>query len=673
MIIRFLQPFMSNLQDLDRERGQSIVLIALGLVGLLAMVGLAVDVGLVYARNAQLSNAVDAAALAGVVELNRDANEQQNALDRAAEFLNANNIPVPAIENTMDNGLYAFDADPDSATLGARTFAITVTQPVDLFFLRVIGRDTINVTESATASNFPLADIYASRRVETGALSTSNQAVFGPNLCVDFGDPFSSFSDPLAQQYRARWLGNANQRAYRYRILIPDNYEDQLCTGGDGTGSLCDVVRVEIFDADSWNQDGNQDTVVRTQNAIDYGNLDEDDWEVSGSCDSDRKNPCLIDTGEQEIADDHGLSVDHINPWWFRRIDENRGAGSPPGNGACSEPGNYTVGYNTITRYTLFYFQRSPDGVIQRVNLATYYGQSATGRDAQFSSDAEEYLTTDMRWISPGAEPNFDQPEQVYAYCDPSVQRPGRDGCTDGSDGPGSGFEIDISDDLVSIVRDDDSGARYIYMEVETISGASENGYELWAGPRTYVNSVSSNVNARNVQVVNNPSSHSSQGVTVFGLGHLPLNSNVNNRVEIPLIYVGPEYAGTSVYVSNYDSDSGASGPVVFYFDSIGCKDPEDEDLSKCDWFKSFATSGPDPDGETGRCTIGVNCNRLFVDPPYRIDIPTYDEAECDPDNFDIDVCTPFYGGRLMVSYDGGQHDTYHWNISLSGLPYLIR
>lgn len=683
MIVRYLQSLIKKFRDHDDQRGQSIVLLALGFIGLLAMIGLAVDVGLIYARNAQLSNAVDAAALAGVVELNRDANEQQNALDRAAEFLNANNIPVPAIENTMDNQLYAFDADPDSATLGARTFAVTVTLPVDLFFLRVIGQDDVHVTASATASNFPLADIYASRRVETGALSTSNQAVFGPHLCVEFGDPFSSFSDPLAPQYRARWLGDANQRAYRYRILIPDNYEDQLCPDGDGNGSLCDVVRVELFDADSWNQPnppGNEVTVVRTQNAIDYGSLDgEVTVEVEdtdeNSCAGTQVNPCLISTGEQALVDnpDIGLNIDHINPWWFLRIDENRGAGSPPGNGACSEPSNYTIGYNTITRYTLYYFQRSPDGVIQRVNLATYFGQSGdSGRDGMFSSDTEEYLTTDMHWISPGGEQALGQNEQVLASCDSSVNRPGRDGCTAASAGPGSGFEIDISDDLVSIVRDDDSGARYIYMEVETISGASENGYEIWAGPRTYVHNVSSEVNARNHRIVNEPSSHNSHGVTVFGLGHLPLNSNAKNRVEIPLIYVGPEYAGTSVYVSNFDSDSGASGPVVFYFDSMGCKDPEDEDLSKCDWFKSFATSGPDPDGETGRCTIGVNCNRLFVDPPYRIDIPTLSD-DCDPDNWNIDICTPFYGGRLMVSYDGGEHDTYHWNISLSGLPYLIR
>src|SRR5690606_32133193 len=125
----------------------------------------------------------------------------------------------------------------------------------------------------------------------------------------------------------------------------------------------------------------------------------------------------------------------------------------------------------------------------------------------------------------------------------------------------------EIENDLYNIFVDQATGNRYVYLDVTTLSGGSENGFEIWAGPDDYVSTVASDVNARNVQVINNPSSHSSRGVTVFGLGHLPMNSNVNNAVNIPLIYVGPEYAGTTIFISNYDSDSGATWPVNFYFD----------------------------------------------------------------------------------------------------------
>lgn len=640
-------------RDKESERGQSIVLVALMFIGLLGLVGLAVDVGFIFARRSQLSSAVDAAALAGVVELTNSATEQEDALHRAAEFLRANNIPEPVILATVSDARnYAFDADQNSSTLGARNFAITVTWPVELFFLQVLGFEKADIVESATAANFPLADIYASRRVEIGALTTSNQAVFGPNICVDNGDPFSAMFDSRAITFRQRWWGDASRRTYRYRILIPPDYPD-------------DILRVELFDPDSINKpnnDGNRyrDLVSHTQTAIALG----DPIDELLSCTADRKNPCLIDTGETALRiGGNPVDPDLVNQWWFVRIDENRG-GSP---GSCTEPGSYTATQNTQTLYELYYYRRSDDGVIERVNLASYTGQVGDGLRDNGNHD------TDMRWVSPGGQLSYDQTVPVPA--DPGSPNGGVT-----SQGKGQGFEIEIENDLYNIFVDQATGNRYVYLDVTTLSGGSENGFEIWAGPDDYVSTVASDVNARNVQVINNPSSHSSRGVTVFGLGHLPMNSNVNNAVNIPLIYVGPEYAGTTIFISNYDSDSGATWPVNFYFDSI----------AQSDWSVTFGNPNvqPDPDGVDSRdasanprrCIIGgasgfLNCSTRWIDPPWALQVPTYDPERCtNPSNpAQRNVCTPFYGGRLMVNYRGGNHDTYHWNISLTGLPYLIR
>ena len=152
------------------------------------------------------------------------------------------------------------------------------------------------------------------------------------------------------------------------------------------------------------------------------------------------------------------------------------------------------------------------------------------------------------------------------------------------------------------------------------MSGASENGFEVWAGPPNYVDDgIPSNVNLRNIRILDDPGSHSSLGVTVFGLGNLPLNSNENNTVDIPLIYVPAEYAGQTITVSLFDPDSGADPPIVFYFDSIGFT-PDDTsplgyDASRTDWAMTFqATDGtPDPDGLGPRnCTLG-GCNDLWI------------------------------------------------------------
>lgn len=644
-----------RLRKQDSEKGQSTVLIALMFIGLLAFVGLAVDVGFIYARAAQLSTAMDAAALAGVTELTAPG-RIGFANERAAEFMHTHNIPGSVITNTFTNGMF----DEDITVLGAREYAVTATWPVELFFLRVIGRDTFRVTESATAAHFPLADIFASRRVETGALSTSNQAVFGQNGCVPQGDPFSSILDGQAATFRDIWRGDATDRTYHYRILIPPDYPD-------------DVLRVELFDPDSVNQANNsidgdsfEDTVLHTQLAQSEGM---DELELL-SCTADREDPCLIDTDERNL----GYDLDQINMWWYARVDENRGSGTAPGDGSCGEPA-YNEEYNTVTLYELFYYQRLDDGTIERTPLAFYHGQSG---DFISSGERNGYLrdfsysnfdhSTDLRWVSPGAQPSSDQTVLVPSSCgSPNGGDYVAGFCEAGTPaGEGTGFEINIVDDLSNILVDGLTANRYVYLDVTALSGSSENAFEVWAGPNDYVNSVASNVNVRNVQVVDDPSSHSSQGASVFGTGHLPMNSTVNFRIDIPLIYVGPEYAGTQVFISLFDSDSGADPPITFYFDTI----------AQSDWSMTFSQPGvDDPDGIPAgtRCIIG-DCWTEWIEPPYAIQVPTLDDNCTDPsDPAQQNVCNPFYGGRLIASYQGGLNDTYHWNINLNGLPFLVR
>lgn len=567
----------------EKERGQSLVLIALSMIGVLAFVGLAVDVGLVFARSTQLQAAVDAAALAGVTELT-DGISAANT--KAGQFLNSNGVPPDAIST--------FQSATDSTELDATTYTLTVTWPVELFFLRLIDRDVVNLTKAATAAYFPLADIYASRRVDNGAVSTSNQAVFGPNSCTQNGDPFTPLNSPWAP----------GPFTYNYRILIPSDYPSSK-------------VRVELFDPDSINTDGRTLTMQFSSaaQAIDPANYPSGDvtiTETSGTyCQDKQTEPCLI-RAEFDLYTSGKATLDQINPFWFKRIDENRNS--------CSTPGSYKPEVNTATLFQLFYYRENPDGTVEKINLSNYTGQPYT--------DAHD---TDMRWVSPGAPLSWDQTTAVPVDA-----------------GSAKTFELDIYQDLPNILVDPSTGNRYIYLDVTSISGSSENGFELWAGPPDYVATVPSDVNARNLYMLENPNSHFSYGVTVFGLGQLPMNSNITNRVEIPLVYIGPEYAGQTAIVEGFDQDSGAQYPVVFYFDTI----------PRADWEKSYGTPGKQITNQNSWET-------------YSFTIPN--DENCDYNNPTEDTCTPFYGGRLMVSYAGGSHDTYGWQIRLTGLPYLIR
>ncbi|MAT98786.1 MAG: hypothetical protein CL608_16710 [Anaerolineaceae bacterium] len=630
---RIKQFIQQKKQGTPYEKGQSIVLIALMMVGIIAFVGIAIDVGFIFARGSQLQSAIDSAALAGVVELSdwslANTGSEADARTKSGQFLNANNMPVSVTTSINNSGNIHVEKTP----LGATEYSVTATWPVETYFLKVIGfREPIHLTRSATAAIFSLAEIYVSRRVEDGVLSTSNQGIFGPGSCTHMGDPFS----PLVSDWAP------GPYTYTYRIYIPPDYGH-------------DVVRVELFDPDSMNAASNTASVIRSNTAQNNGLSA---GPVSKTCGTDggsssQMQPCLLRTDELDLVTGApNLDLDQINPYWFVRIDENRIQNTPT---SCSTPGNYSTSANTRTRYSLSYFAENPDGTVVKVPLVDYFGQTGDG-----VRDTGDHLT-DMHWVSPGADIPFSTVDG------PGVAVPATARTVDS-------FEIDLTTDVPNIVEDQSSGARYIYLDVQAMSGTSENGFEIWAGPPIYT-SVPSEVNNRNRHILNAPGSHTSDGVTVYGLGNLPMNSNFENPVDIPLLYVSPEMIGQEITISMFDSDSGAQPPVIFYFDSLAFTPASTNlgyDPDATDWAMAFGVSGqPDPDGITTRCRPG-SCPTQWVSPPYQITVPG-DTSDCDYDNPTMDECTPFFGGRLVVRYDGGFSDTYGWQISIEGLPYLVR
>ncbi|MCA9978830.1 MAG: hypothetical protein KC413_23885, partial [Anaerolineales bacterium] len=464
---------------------------------------------------------------------------------------------------------------------------------------------------AATVTAVLPADVYIGRRTSDGIISTANMSVFGPNICIGYGDPFSPLNSPWA----------SGLYTYHYRILIPPDYPS-------------DVLRVELFDPDSINQATNSHAISFSANAHALDPVSFPLGTVNKTCSStNQMNACLILTGELNLVDPDGIPsvlLDQINPFWFVRVDENRGHGLPPGDGACGSPSSYTPAFNTSTLYELFYYAQNPDTTVSKIPLANYTGQTGDG-----VRDDGGHLT-DMRWVSPGGTRLYDQPAEVPV--DPGS--------------PGD-FELNISQDLSGIAVETITGERYVYLDITTLRGASENGFDIWAGP--LYPDVSTDVNIRNIQVLSDPASHNAKGVVVSALEYNLVNSNYNNVIDIPLTYVAADQAGQSVYVSLFDTDSGSQPPIIFYLDTV----------AESDWSLTFGVNDPDPDGVglSDRCQPG-SCNMLWVDPPYRIQMPDLTSA-CDPANPDQQVCTPFYGGRLMAHYIGGVGDTYAWQVNV--------
>jgi hypothetical protein len=430
------------------------------------------------------------------------------------------------------------------------------------------------------------------------------QLIYGPRICTAYGDPFSPWIS----------LWAPGSYTYHYRIVIPDDYP-------------ADVLRVELFDPDSINQASNTAVVYHTETAVNAGfPLSE-----TKSCTEDQRYGCLIDTDELALTTgDPPEDFASINPFWLVRVDENRGAGAPPGNGACGVPAAYNTGYNTSTLFELFYYAENSDGTITKIPLSRYIGQVSDGiRD-------NGNHQTDLQWVSPGGTALYDQPVDVPVDL-----------------GSPKDFELSIANDLPGIFVDAFTNKRTIYLDVTSIEGASGNGFELWAGP--LYPDISSNANVRNVQLIGDPQAHDSQGVFIEPMGQWPIHSAYEYPYEISLIYIDAELAGESVFVSLFDTDQGTQPPITFYFDTI----------AEADWSLSFGVGGTDPDGVSGRCLPG-SCDNQWVNPSYEINIPGILD-NCDWSNPTQEDCTPFYGGYLMVRYNGGSGDTHVWQS-----PYIF-
>lgn len=318
-----------NVTVLERERksqrrseeGQSIVLIALIIVGLVAFAGLAVDVGFLFARNSQFSAAVDAAALAGVVDLH-ETDGLNLALQRADQFLDTNRWSTDQLTGTET-----------LTDLGVPQFNLTATWPVDTFFLALIGFDQVDLTHSASAAFYARTDIPLTTALDRGVVRTASQFIYGANACTSLGD---AISPKWATSSEPNPLTESTGGIYTYRIAIDDNYIDD-------TGQ--NLVHVQLFDPDSYNKE----SVVLSFEKVDGSS-------GSGSCNSGGQKGvmCVIETND-------------TNPFWFQRVDETYDTAKCPNalldNGAG----------NTVTRYELYYL----DDDDRRQTLGVYSSNKA--------------------------------------------------------------------------------------------------------------------------------------------------------------------------------------------------------------------------------------------------------------------------------------------------------
>ena len=120
-----------------QERGAALIWLSMMLTFLVGAAAFAVDLGWLYVNSSRIQRTADAAALGGVT------------------FMPS--FPITAQSTAVDVASANGYVDGGNATLGYPTppedyqFTVSVTSPVETFFLRVFGQDTVTMTRLATA------------------------------------------------------------------------------------------------------------------------------------------------------------------------------------------------------------------------------------------------------------------------------------------------------------------------------------------------------------------------------------------------------------------------------------------------------------------------------------------------------------------------------------------
>jgi Flp pilus assembly protein TadG len=159
------------------ERGSTMIMTAILMLGLLLSVGLCIDISRIYMTRAELKNAADAAALTAARELNSGSGGINDAVARANEIVNSYGFGRTAI--TIANIEFAVNLNGQggnpSGYVDAGTAAAT---PGDIRFVRV-------TTQTVATPMLFASSVLGASRIESG-VSTAGMSVNINTICDFF-------------------------------------------------------------------------------------------------------------------------------------------------------------------------------------------------------------------------------------------------------------------------------------------------------------------------------------------------------------------------------------------------------------------------------------------------------------------------------------------------------
>jgi len=210
---------------LRNERGAIIVFMAVSLVIMLAMAGLAIDLGAGYLRRARMVRAVDAAALAGARVI-RDG--QPAALNHALAIAQSNGLGSGVLNPPALDVQFGMTVD------GETTIQVSARDTENTLFARIFGQNDIEVAAMAQAATPPVDIVLVIDH--SGSLGTAMAWVPLQDAAKSFVD---KFDDDLDQMGMVGFHTKATQRfamSDRFTAPVKGQIDALTSAGWTNTG-----------------------------------------------------------------------------------------------------------------------------------------------------------------------------------------------------------------------------------------------------------------------------------------------------------------------------------------------------------------------------------------------------------------------------------------------------
>jgi Flp pilus assembly protein TadG len=179
------------------QRGIAVIATSVMLVILIPVIGLGIDVTLLYVDKTRLQGAVDGAALAGAKSLSRgndDPTQQANAKQQAADYVFLN-YPSSFFFTNSITVSQSTDVTIDESVANQRTVSVTAHANVPTLFMRWLNFSSTNVNAIATVTR---RDVNVSMVVDrSGSLALTNSCGAVQQAAINFVSKFSNGTDNI--------------------------------------------------------------------------------------------------------------------------------------------------------------------------------------------------------------------------------------------------------------------------------------------------------------------------------------------------------------------------------------------------------------------------------------------------------------------------------------------